>query len=239
LLVERDAMAATLIEDPFNPLGDDLIAASGLIVVDDRVGQFTRLPTADSDIEKELLARFHVKTRNAVRKGLRCGQVVQRRVDDAAWAWMQAVHERSISSLGGVPKPRHVFDALRRAFGDDARLYVGAVGDKPVSGLVVVRYRNTVEYFTPVVEEQYRDSQALSATIFSVMKALTMEGATLWNWGGTWRSQTGVYRFKSRWGAEDRPYRYLNVVRNDKCHEYSPVILSRVYANFYLFRYPP
>lgn len=229
LVESLDAASATLIEDPFTPLDAELIAATGLEVVDDRIGQFTRLPAT--------MDALHVKTRNAIRKGQRLDQRIERRDDAAAWAWMQGVHERSIRGLGGVPKALAVFEALRSAFGADAQLWVGAVGGAPVSGVVVIRYRGTVEYFTPVVEEAHRDSQALSATIFEVMQRSAEDGATLWNWGGTWRSQEGVYRFKSRWGAEDLPYRYLNGVRAPALRAAPRGALAAAFPHCYLFRY--
>ena len=79
----------------------------------------------------------------------------------------------------------------------------GSSGEDLIAGVVIIKYENTIEYFTPVVEEEFRDSQALSALIYDLMENFSMQGFKLWNWGGTWRSQEGVYRFKNRWGAED------------------------------------
>ena len=55
----------------------------------------------------------------------------------------------------------------------------------------------------------YRSEQPLSVLIFRAMQdAIKEKGSKHWNWGGTWKSQHGVYRFKSRWGAHDNKYRY-------------------------------
>lgn len=178
----------TIIENPFDPLEEELLSRYGLEVVDDRIGQFTPLPTS--------IAAFHVKTRNAIRKGQRLEQIIEQRDDHAAWDWMQRVHERSIRAMGGIPKSMAVFNALRESFGENAQLWVGSLSDKLISGVLVIRYQDTIEYFTPVFEEEFRDTQALSATIFEIMQKSSESGASLWNWGGTWRSQEGVYRFK-------------------------------------------
>jgi len=229
LIVEVGAVSATLVEDPLQPLNDALIEASGLDVVDDRIGQFTALPAQ--------MESFHVKTRNAIRKGQRLNLSIARRDDLASWTWMQRVHEQSIAALGGLPKTERLFTALRETMGAQVELWIGTVQDEPVSGVVVIRYRGTVEYFTPVVEQSYRESQALSATIFAVMQRMAEAGSTLWNWGGTWRSQEGVYRFKSRWGALDRPYRYLNRVFDPALLLIPRDKLAAAFPNFYLFRY--
>jgi hypothetical protein len=41
------------------------------------------------------------------------------------------------------------------------------------------------------------------------MQEAVRRGCTIWNWGGTWVSQLGVYRFKSRWNTTDARYRYF------------------------------
>ena len=49
--------------------------------------------------------------------------------------------------------------------------------------------------------------QPLSVIIFNAMKDAVMEKIAKWNCDN-WKSQEGVYRFKSRWGAEDVFYDY-------------------------------
>jgi len=221
--------SATIIENPFSPLDDNLIKASGLEVVDDRVGQFTRLPTKIED--------FHVKTRNAIRKGQQLTQLVEKRNDDESWEWMQMIHEQSISALGGIPKPMGIFDALRMTLGRDMDLWIGSIRARPVSGLLTIKYGKTIEYFTPVVDHAYRDRQALSALIYEVMQRYSGAGFALWNWGGTWRNQQGVYRFKKRWSGEEKCYRYLNKVYDKRWEGLEIDSLVAAYPFFYLFKY--
>ena len=231
-----DAASSTLIENPFHPMNDEELAVSRHTVTDDRISQLTVLP-AGSDVEAALFNTFHMKTRNAVRKGLKLNLAVERQEDEASWLWMQGVHDKSITSMGGLPKSMAVFEALRRTFGSNVSLHIGSVAGQPVCGLVSIRYRNTVEYFTPVVEEKWKESQALSALIFRRMTEVAREGCTLWNWGGTWKSQEGVYRFKSRWGAFDRPYRYLNWIRKPEILSVPFLKLQQAFPYFYIYKY--
>lgn len=231
-----DAASSTLIENPFHPLNDEEIAASRHTVTDDRIGQFTAIQ-AGGVVEAALLETFHVKTRNSVRKGLKLSLAVERREDEASWRWMQGVHAKSITSMGGLPKSMAVFNSLRHSFGSDASLHLGSIDGQTVCGLVSIRYRNTMEYFTPVVVEKWKETQALSALIFRRMTEAAREGCTLWNWGGTWRSQEGVYRFKSRWGAVDRPYRYLNWVRKPEILSVPVLTLQQAFPYFYIHKY--
>lgn len=235
---DNNIASATVIENPFDPFDEAMIAVSGLESVDDRIGQFTKLPASDSDdLDDALFSLFHTKTRNAVRKGQKLDLEIVNSVDQADWDWMQTIHAASISSLGGVVKGQSIFAALRKSFGDDARLHVAFHKGRPIAGLLSIVYGNTIEYFTPVVDPEYRDSQALSAIIFEVMKQGSAAGLRFWNWGGTWRSQDGVYRFKNRFGAFDRPYRYFNRVFDENLLKAPREDILRAFPFFYVYRY--
>jgi lipid II:glycine glycyltransferase (peptidoglycan interpeptide bridge formation enzyme) len=48
----------------------------------------------------------------------------------------------------------------------------------------------------------------MSLLIYQAMQEAAQRGCWHWNWGGTWLTQDGVYRFKNRWGAQSKPYFY-------------------------------
>ena len=228
-LNEINPVSYTIIESPFNPLSDSDIKELGVDEVDYRIGQFTPLPTD--------MANFHVKTRNSIRKGQKLKMAFERKNDSDSWEWMQSVHEASIISLNGIPKTRKIFDSLKSALNNSVDLWVGSIESKPVCGLVTISYNRTVEYFTPVVDTEFRDSQALSALIYEVILVASKKGFKLWNWGGTWQSQTGVYRFKNRWGAKDINYRYFNSINSESINLASQEDLIASYPFFYVRKF--
>lgn len=233
------AASITLIENPLAPLDAAEMAAHGLSPVDDRIGQFTPLPPPQADPYAALMGIFHLKTRNAVRKGERLGQRFERRTDAQALQWLQQTHARSIEAMGGVSKSREVFEALLQALPleKDARLYIGSLAGEPVSGLLLLLAGETVEYFTPVVAEAYKDEQALSALIVHAMAEAVADGYARWNWGGTWRTQEGVYRFKSRFGATDHPYRYFHAMLDPALQSLPGAEARQAFPYFYTHRY--
>jgi hypothetical protein len=228
-LNEINPSSYTIIESPFNPLCDADIHELGVDEVDYRIGQITPLP-AD-------MTNFHVKTRNSIRKGQKLNMSFERKNDNDSWEWMQSVHEASIISLNGIPKTRKIFDLLKATLKNSVELWIGSINKKPICGLVTISYKQTVEYFTPVVEVNFRDSQALSALIYEVMIIASNGGYKLWNWGGTWESQVGVYRFKSRWGAEDNNYRYFNSTNSQNIRSASQNELIKSYPFFYVRKF--
>jgi lipid II:glycine glycyltransferase (peptidoglycan interpeptide bridge formation enzyme) len=93
------------------------------------------------------------------------------------------------------------------------------------------------EYFIPVSDEEFRSDQVLSAIILRAMTDAAVAGVRYWNWGGTWSSQEGVYRFKSRWGARDYSYQYHGKVFDHELLGMSPETIRRQFPNFYVRRF--
>jgi len=229
-LVQAPGIAtATLIENPLAPVGADGLAYD---LKDERIGQLTPLPAA-GDEKAALMQSFHYKTRNMVRKAEKLG--VQVVVDNEAMTFLVEVHEENMREIGGLAKSRNFFAALPQYFrpGYDYCLYVARLGGEPVAAILLFFFNQTVEYFTPVVRKEYRDTQALSAVIFRAMCDASAQGYAWWNWGGTWLSQEGVYRFKSRWGTKEMPYRYFTSVNNHAILKASPAELLAWYPSFF------
>jgi len=202
----------------------------------ERIGQFTDLPGPAGDLDDALLARFHQKTRNSVRKGLKSGLAIEIRDDVEALHELARLHRENLEAIGGLYKPAAVFDTLRTAFrfDDDYRVYVAADQRRIVAALLVLYYNRTVEYFTPATDAEFRAQQPMSALIFHAMRDAVRRGFTRWNWGGTWLSQTGVYDFKSRWGTRDLPYFYYTTLHDEHLLERSQETLLSSFPSYFV-----
>lgn len=238
---ELNSISSTIIESPYQQLNQSFLENLSFKCVDSRIGQITFLPQGNSksEIEEKLFNILHVKTRNAVRKGKKLPIKIEISLNETDWIWMHHIHNESIKALGGKPKPYDVFKHLRDALEDHVELYIAKLegSEIPIAALVILRYRDTIEYFTPVVDTHYKDRQALSALIFHVMVESAYQDFKYWNWGGTWHSQVGVYRFKSRWGAKDFPYRYFNKIVDPSIKNIDLEKLQNKFPYFYTFKY--
>lgn len=205
---------------------------------DYRIGQITELPPPGEDIEHRLLACFGRKTRNLVRKALREPFDLAVRDDEDAWRFLCQMHTQNLQAIGGKAKPWSHFVALRNHLsGDCRRLYVATDAGRPVAALLLARYRDTLEYLTPVVHPEYRSRQALSFVIYHAMCDAVREGVRRWNWGGTWPTQRTLFHFKQGWGAREWPYSYV-VTSRDSGRRLS-VLKSRLHELFpYYYVYP-
>ncbi|RLB40379.1 MAG: hypothetical protein DRH12_10140 [Deltaproteobacteria bacterium] len=207
---EDNIRLLTIINHPFEEDPDLYEEVLKPTFQDVRIGQVLRLPKKES-MEEALneLLKMHRKNRNVVRKGIRLTQVRAETAEDA-FNFLYRTHAENMRAIGGTPKEWAFFDIVRGQLEPDShyRLYVGYVEGKRAAACLTFRYGKVIDYFTPAIDQRFRSTQALSGVIVKAMQEGTIDGFTWWNWGGTWLSQTGVYRFKARWGGEDRYYKY-------------------------------
>ena len=240
LCLSEQAVMSTIVMNPLRTDQDWVRAHYQPDFLDSRIGQLTRLPEdpGDGTLPDQLMSLFHQKTRNMVRKGIRGGFQVVEGGSDSAFRALHRIHDLNMESIGGLAKSWSVFDAIRTHFthGRDYRLYMASRDDVVHAALLVLQANKTAEYFTPVVLEESRSDQPLSHLIFQAMQDAVHAGCEYWNWGGTWHSQEGVHRFKSRWGTTDIPYAYLVKSHGDASDILScrPEELLSAYPDFFV-----
>jgi hypothetical protein len=230
LLAQADIAASTVIENPLDVRDNSDIPHD---LTDYRIGQVTPLGEEGAPAVR-LMDIFHQKTRNMIRKAEKSGVTVD--VDETAYDFLQEIHKENIGALGGLVKPPAFFDLVQKQFspGSMRRLYVARYGGEMVAASLMLYFNKTVEYFVPVIRSDRRHLQPLSLIIYRAMIDAANEGYRFWNWGGTWQSQEGVYRFKSRWGTQDRNYTYYIRVKGSDILRLSKEEILREYPWYFV-----
>jgi hypothetical protein len=159
------------------------------------------------------------------------------RQDATAFTFLETVHRQNMAEIGGKPKPASFFAEVPRvmAAGRDYRLYVAEHSGEAIAALLLFYFGPFVEYITPVTRPGSRDLQPTAAILSRAMTDAIADGRRIWNWGGTWLTQDGVYRFKRKWGARETRYRYATFVRNPELLHMTPEALGKHYPYFYAF----
>ena len=215
----RKSLSLTIIEplnnNKFKNIREEYFNYFGQPAADKRIGQISDIKIDSScDIEAELMSRFHSKTRNMVRKGLKTGFDIDFDQSAGSFDELCHLHTDNMKVIGGKPKSIEVFKNIRENFTavSDYRIYRAKLNGK-TAAMVLMFYSNKYcEYFTPVINSEFRSYQPLSALIFQAMCDAAKYKFYYWNWGGTWESQESVYFFKKRWGAKDSQYYYHNKI---------------------------
>jgi hypothetical protein len=230
LLAEYDQVAAgvavaTWISHPFM---DTVIPRHTL--TDERIAQWTTLAGA------ELPAGIESSARRNVQKARTEGVTVREAAD--ALSFLEATHRENMAAIGGRAKPASFFSALGvMTAGRDWRLHVAERQGRPLAALLTFEAAKTVEYVMPVVVESARTLQPTAAILAAAMADAAARGFTRWNWGGTWLTQEGVYRFKKKWGADERRYRYYITLNDATWRSRTAVDLAAAYPWYFTLPY--
>ena len=218
-------LAATLVE---NPLGDEPAVTRTLL--DERISMVTDLPGPEVDV----LALIDASARRNVRRAERSGFAVER--DETALDDLRRIHEQNMAVIGGPPKSPAFFAAVPRLFraGDEWQLWVARDGADVVAALLAFHFGETAEYYTPAIAHDRRSDQPLAAILVRAMADAAARGMRRWNWGGTQPAQTGVYRFKRKWGGRERRYRYFTQLNDASLLDLTPQVLTERFPGFFV-----
>lgn len=203
---EQKACSATIVTNPL--LEDNHIYADILkdFILDERIGQITHLPQNPED----LIRLFDEPRPRNIRRAIKERVQVTRGNQRDSIEFLYNLHVENMKAIGGLSKSWDFFEKLLLDVPTELwSVYIGTIDGKPVAALLLFYFNRTVEYFTPVIHSEHRNTQALALIIYEAMKdAVKIKKCNNWNWGGTWLNQTGVYDFKKRWGTKDYPYFY-------------------------------
>jgi hypothetical protein len=196
-------------------------------LTDQRIAQWTML-TPDGALPQTVES----SARRNVQKAQASGVTVRESAD--ALPFLEQTHRENMAAIGGRAKPEAFFSQLAvMTHGRDWRLYVAEHGREPIAALLTFEAAATVEYVMPAVSESARSLQPTALILAKAMADAASRAMTRWNWGGTWLSQDGVYRFKKKWGASERPYRYFITLGERSLMQRTPEELSTAYPWYF------
>lgn len=217
-ILRKHCVAGTIVTSPFEDSHECYRKKLVPDFIDERIGQITFLPAHSEDRESALWNMIHKKTQGAIKKALKSNIEVRVENSKEAIDFLYRSHNEGMNRIGGLAKKKDFFELFPQMFtaNKEYKIYVAYQGVKIIAAVLIFYFNQTMEYFVPVTEEGFRIYQPLSLIIYEAMKQGMYEGYQKWNWGGTWLTQEGVYRFKERWGTTDlKYYYYTNVL--DRC----------------------
>ena len=151
LAIEEEVVASTIISNPLQNEEEFFRAHADTFLCDARVGQITPMLSLDSHdegrIEEKLMASFHQKTRNAIRKGQKSEITVRHSSAPSALNALAEIHRQNMEAINRPAKPASVFQAIRENFNYDQhyRVYLAEKNGTIIAALLVFFYHRTAE----------------------------------------------------------------------------------------------
>lgn len=226
----RTTISSTVVANPFTEQEDICLRHN---LADQRIGQFTALQHKGQSGD-HTMSLVESSARRNVSKATRLG--VRVALDHARIDSLRMMHQENIRAMGGMPKSDRFFDLVAKHMTpeEDVGVYVATKDDEVVAALMVLYFNRTAEYFVPAVKSEHRSAQPLSLILMTAISDASRRGLSWWNWGGTWASQTGVYRFKRKWAAQERVYSYRTQLNDESLLDRTESSILTAFPNFYV-----
>jgi hypothetical protein len=230
--VELSALSATIVTNPLDSDMELYKRFAQASFVDQRIGQITHLPSLEQP--EGLIRILDAPRPRNIRRAQKLGVTVIKSHEDSL-DFLYQTHRQNMDAIGGLAKTLEFFQAIPKYLHtDDWAIFEATLDGRVIAALLVFYFNETVEYFTPVIVEEYRSTQALVFAIYTAMQDAIELGYRKWNWGGTWLSQKGVYEFKKRWSTTDYQYYYFTKLFTDKVFQFQPDFLVASYPGFFV-----
>lgn len=233
-------VSSTVVVSPLD-VCPDVYESRGYDARDTRIGQVTPLPGKCDNLEDRLFDLYDGVRRRNIRKARKEGVTVRAADSREALDFVASVHSDNMVAIGGKGKPDSFYASIAdRMLGKaECRLYMAYLGEVPIAGLLAFHHNVTADYFIPAAHTNYRRTQGMCLCIHEALADAARQGMRQWNWGGTWRTQDGVYNFKSKWGTQDIPYHYYTRLYDgsETLRRMKPAELGQAYPYFFVMSY--
>jgi serine/alanine adding enzyme len=166
-----------------------------------------RLPLPEqSDV---LWRRFDKSVRNQVRKAERSGLSVEFGRQDLLGPFYEVIVER-MRDLGSPVHDRRFFAAILEAFGPRARIALVRKGATTIGGLMAVAFKGDLTVPWAACAKAYLSLCPNMLLYWETIRAACADGFSCFDFGRSTR-QSGTYRFKRQWGAQEEPLLWYRI----------------------------
>lgn len=127
----------------------------------------------------------------------------------------------NMRDLGTPPFPRRLFEEMLRHFGEAAEICVVRVGDEPAAAGLLLHAPGTTLIPSASALRRFSATSCNMLLYWQCLKRSIERGQTVFDFGRSSR-ESGTYRFKRQWGAEEQPTAWQYYLRRGNADDLRP-----------------
>ena len=143
-----------------------------------------------------------------IRKAANAGIVIDTEVNDGRIDALYKIYEDNCRDFNIPTKPNRCIEYLltNGLRCGHVRVYFALLDDRIIAGLIVLWGGQTTSYYLPCCHNDFRTLQPNSLLIDSAVTDSKRSGMLYWNWESSPSEESGVYKFKRKWGSQKSRY---------------------------------
>ncbi|MDZ4715807.1 MAG: GNAT family N-acetyltransferase [Cytophagales bacterium] len=174
------------------------------------------------------------KIKYDLRRSERLGIVVTEEITDSNVQELYTIYLQNCLDQNIPQKPLNCILALSNAAKNHqgVEFYFAFQGENMIGGLIVLYSKKTLSYYLPCSLETARSLQPVTCLIDFAFQKARSKKIDYWNWESSPSKESGVYKFKNKWGSIETDYRiyvkpfvdieYLSTIGKTKLAESFP-----------------
>ena len=175
-----------------------------------------------------------------IRKAKKSGVTISTEITPQNMDMFYGIYKKNCEDYGIPLKPRLAIESLldESDSADRARAYFAFHENSMIAGLLVLFSPLTISYYLPCALHSARSLQPGAALIHQAMQDAQQRGIQYWNWESSPSRDSGVCKFKKKWGSLESGYRiYVVPYKSEKI--FKRIGKEQLSLNFpYFFVYP-
>jgi hypothetical protein len=148
------------------------------------------------------------KIRRAEREGLTCEEGTSAALLDCFYRLLVMTRRRHWIP----PQPKKWFQSLIEHFGKALKIRVAFCKHRPVAAILTLHFKDTVVYKYGCSDAQFHRLGGMQWLLWQAIREAKAGGARIFDLGRSEWQNTGLIRFKDRWGASRATITYLRLL---------------------------
>lgn len=164
-----------------------------------KVNQYLELPADPDALWNKVASKLRQQTRKAEKDGVECNIGGRENLPPFVDVFSRLIHD-----LGTPVYSSGFFDALFDELGDAVRIAVVRRGETVLGSIFLMSHREQIESIWGGTLHEFNSTHANTLMYWNCFRHAIQQGFKRFDFG-TADQGSGVYQFKQRWGAVERP----------------------------------
>jgi hypothetical protein len=174
-----------------------------------------------------------------IRKAVKSGVKIRQASGDLDVEEIFDIYIKNCDDYGIPPKPKDCLKELikQSEYHETTKTYVAEYENKIIGALIMIYSPQTASYYLPCSIHEFRSFQPTTLLINHAIQESIRKEIKIWNWESSPSKDSGVYKFKKKWGSIDGSYKvFVNSYKpNTFFKQLGQAEIARLYPYFFVF----
>ncbi|MEO8769689.1 MAG: GNAT family N-acetyltransferase [Ferruginibacter sp.] len=179
------------------------------------------------------------KIKYDLRKAEKAGLTLSTDINDEKVNTLFEIYTQNCIDYSIPPKPKSFIESLASASrkGEQVDFCFAHYENEIVGGMIVLYSATTLSYYLPCSLTSARTIQPVTVMIDHALQQAKQRGLKYWNWESSPTKESGVYKFKEKWGSIESEYKIFikTFCSKEKFVEIGKEKIAEVFPYFFVY----